>query len=147
VQAARGDVAWALEHLGRVLAEEPPLTVPFTLARSLLVKGQLERRSKRKRAAAESIERALGLFEGIGAALWAQRARAERDRLGLRRNPAALTSSEARVAELAASGLTNREIAAAAFMSQKTVEANLSRVYRKLGIRSRAELGLRLAAR
>ncbi len=59
----------------------------------------------------------------------------------------ALTATEERVAELAASGLTNREVAAAAFMSQKTVEANLSRAYRKLGIRSRAELGLRLAER
>ena len=54
--------------------------------------------------------------------------------------------SERRVAELAATGLTNREVALAAFMSPKTVEANLSRVYRKLGITSRAELGARMAA-
>jgi DNA-binding CsgD family transcriptional regulator len=63
-----------------------------------------------------------------------------------RRSPVALTATELRVAELAASGLTNREIAKAAFMSDKTVEAHLARAYRKLGIRSRAELGARLGA-
>ena len=56
-----------------------------------------------------------------------------------------LTPTERRVAELAATGLTNREVASAAFMSPKTVEANLARVYRKLGIASRAELGARMA--
>jgi DNA-binding CsgD family transcriptional regulator len=56
-----------------------------------------------------------------------------------------LTASERRVAELAAAGLTNREVAARLFMSPKTVEANVARAYRKLGIRSRAELGARLA--
>jgi DNA-binding CsgD family transcriptional regulator len=61
--------------------------------------------------------------------------------------PQGLTVSERRVAELAGRGLTNREVAAAAFMSEKTVEANLTRIYRKLGIRSRAELGVRLAGR
>ena len=60
--------------------------------------------------------------------------------------PDELTETERRVAELAASGLTNREVAAQLFMSPKTVEANLARVYRKLGIRSRAELGARLGA-
>jgi DNA-binding CsgD family transcriptional regulator len=55
-----------------------------------------------------------------------------------------LTASELQVAQLVASGLTNREVARAAFMSPKTVEANLARVYRKLGIRSRAELGARM---
>jgi DNA-binding CsgD family transcriptional regulator len=83
-----------------------------------------------------------------GAALWAKRAREELGRVGVRpRAPQHLTAAERRVAELAASGLTNQEIAAAAFMSRKTVEANLTRVYRKLGIRSRAELGVRLAER
>ena len=45
------------------------------------------------------------------------------------------------MAELAASGMTNRDVAAALFISPKTVEANLARIYRKLGIKSRAELG------
>jgi DNA-binding NarL/FixJ family response regulator len=87
------------------------------------------------------------VFESIGAAQWAAQASGDLERVGRRNDADGLTPSEARVAELAASGLTNREVAATAFMSQKTVEANLSRVYRKLGIRSRAELGLRLAER
>jgi DNA-binding CsgD family transcriptional regulator len=62
-------------------------------------------------------------------------------------DPDELTATEARVAALAASGMTNREVAAAAFLSPKTVEANLSRVYRKLAIHSRAELGAWLAQR
>ena len=98
-------------------------------------------------AARELLERALVIFEAAGAVLWAERARGELERVGLRRAaPDQLTESERRVAELAASGLTNREVAAQLFMSPKTVEANLARAYRKLGIRSRAELGTRLAA-
>ena len=85
------------------------------------------------------------MFGQLGADAWAQRARAELDRVGLRRHGRDdLTATERRVAELAASGMTNREVAKAAFMSPKTVEANLARVYRKLGIHSRAELGARL---
>jgi len=74
-------------------------------------------------------------------ALWAQRTRAELDRAAGRRTGGDLTESEKPVADLAASGLTNRQVAAQLFMSPKTVEANLARVYSKLGIRSRAELG------
>jgi DNA-binding CsgD family transcriptional regulator len=65
--------------------------------------------------------------------------------VGLRRSPDELTATEKRVAELAATGLTNREVASKAFMSPKTVQANLTRIYRKLGISSRAELGARMA--
>jgi DNA-binding NarL/FixJ family response regulator len=68
-------------------------------------------------------------------------------RIGVRRAPAELTESEARVAELAAEGLTNPEIAARLFMARRTVEANLARAYGKLGIRSRAELGAVMARR
>jgi DNA-binding NarL/FixJ family response regulator len=78
----------------------------------------------------------------MGTPLWADRARAELARLNIA--PArnlALTTSERHVAERAASGKTNRDIAAELFISPKTVEANLARVYSKLGIRTRAELG------
>ena len=65
--------------------------------------------------------------------------------MGGRRHAATeLTESEMQVATLAARGMTNRQVAAALFVSPKTVEANLARVYRKLGIASRAELGARL---
>jgi DNA-binding NarL/FixJ family response regulator len=122
------------------------LAMPFERARTLLVKGVIERRARRRGQAKMSFERALEIFEHIGARLWAERARAELDRVGLRRTSGAdLTEGERRVAELTAKGLANREVAAALFMSPKTVEANLSRAYRKLGIRSRAELGARMA--
>jgi DNA-binding CsgD family transcriptional regulator len=67
----------------------------------------------------------------------------ELDRIGLRRAPQDLTATERQVAELAARGMTNREVAAALFISLKTVEANLARAYGKLGINSRAELRAR----
>ncbi len=76
---------------------------------------------------------------------WAARARAEARRLGLRpRAPQHLTETEARVAELAASGLANPDIAARLFMSRKTVEFNLSKAYHKLGVRGRAQLAAHL---
>jgi DNA-binding NarL/FixJ family response regulator len=85
------------------------------------------------------------VFEQLGARSWTERTKAELDRVGLRRAPNDLTPTERRVAELAATGLTNREVASKAFLSPKTVQANLARVYRKLGINSRAELGARMA--
>ena len=88
----------------------------------------------------------MAIFDDLGAPLWSQRAHDPLQRVGLRRAaPETLTETERRVAALAASGLTNREAAAKLYMSPKTIEANLARAYRKLGIRSRAELGARLA--
>ena len=86
------------------------------------------------------------MFEELGSPLWAEHARTELARAGLRRRePDELNETERRVAELAAEGLSNQEIAQRAFLSVKTVEANLTRVYRKLGIRSRAGLARRLS--
>jgi DNA-binding CsgD family transcriptional regulator len=145
--AARGDIEGGRVAVERAIGELERLPLPFDLARTLIIKGQIERRAKRRAVAKDSLERAVEICDEIGATIWAKRARGELSRLGGRRDPDELTATEERVAALAASGLTNREIAAAAFMSPKTVEANLSRIYRKLGIRSRAELGLRLAER
>ncbi len=144
VLAAEGEVDAALAQLD----EAPEVAdLPFELARSLLVKGALQRRSKRKREAAATLTRALELFEHLGSPPWSDRARAELARVGLRHADGdELTATERRIAELAASGLTNREVAQAAFVSPKTVEANLARVYRKLGIRSRAELGAHMGS-
>ena len=128
------------------LDAEAAARVPSEHGRTLLVKGRLQRRLKQKAAAAETLREAVAILERSGATIWAEQARRELERVGLRRAPDELTASERRVAELAATGLTNREVALAAFMSPKTVEANLSRVYRKLGITSRAELGARMAA-
>ena len=144
--SARRDQPGALDAVERALAQHDRLAMPLELARTLLVRGEIARRGRRKRAARESLMRALAIFERLGAMLWAERARTDLARLGLRAAPGELTESERRVAELAASGLTNRDVAAQLFISPKTVEANLSRAYRKLGIHSRAELGARLGA-
>jgi DNA-binding CsgD family transcriptional regulator len=124
--------------------------MPFELGRTLLVTGQVKRRLRQKRAARESLEQAQAIFDKLGAPLWSAKASSELSRLGLRR-PASpgigLTQTEKRVAAFAASGLTNREIAAQLFVSPKTVQANLGKVYEKLGIHSRAELGARAATR
>ncbi len=143
--AAQGDAEGALRGLDEVLGDTSDVPVPLDLARALIVKGQLERRRKHKRQARASLDRAVEICERIGATVWAERARRELSRLGRVRDPDELTATEAQVARLAASGLTTREVAAAAFLSPKTVEANISRIYRKLGIRSRAELGIWLA--
>jgi DNA-binding CsgD family transcriptional regulator len=146
VLAADGEVEAALAALDE-LDIEAASQLPFDLAWTLLVRGRLHRRAKQKRAAADSLGQALEIFEQLAAPAWIERTHADLDRVGLRRAPTELTATELRVAELAATGLTNREVAAKAFMSPKTVEANLARVYRKLGIRSRAELGARIEGR
>jgi class 3 adenylate cyclase len=144
VLGAEGDVAGALAALAE-LDVEAAATLPLEHGRALLVRGRLLRRQKQKRAAADTLREALAIFERLGAPAWEAQARAELDRVGLRRSPDELTATERRVAELAATGLTNREVASKAFMSPKTVQANLTRIYRKLGIGSRAELGARMA--
>ena len=119
---------------------------PLLLGRALLSQGIVARRAKRKREAEDALARALEVFEHAGMALLAKRTAAERARIGLRpRAPNELTETEQRVAELAAAGHRNGEIAAELFMSVRAVEANLTRAYRKLGVRSRSELALRLA--
>jgi len=107
----------------------------------------VQRRRGERRLARETLRRALAIFEQLGAPLWAEKARAEIRRIGVRRAPQELTEGEQRVAELAARGMTGREIAATLFLSTRTVEANLARAYSKLGIRSRAELGAIMAGR
>ena len=144
--AARGDLDGACAQAGQALSRCAGLELRIEAARTVLVVGQVERRRRRKAAAAEHLGRAAGLFEHMGAAIWAERARAELGRVGLRPPaPGELTASERRVAELIASGRTNRQVAAQLFISPKTVEARVARVYRKLGVRSRAQLGAQLA--
>jgi DNA-binding CsgD family transcriptional regulator len=106
----------------------------------LLALGVVRRRGRQKRAARDAIEAARRGFEQLGAATWIEKARAELGRIGGRTREQGLTAAEQRVAALVAEGRTNREVAAALFLGQKTVETHLSHVYAKLGIRSRAEL-------
>jgi DNA-binding CsgD family transcriptional regulator len=144
--AAHGDLDAALAELERSLAEHGPLPLPLERARTVLALGRTQRRAKQKRAARESLEQASQIFDELGARLWVERAREELARIGGRApSSGELTATERRVAELVAEGRPNKEVAAALFVTVKAVEANLSRVYAKLGIRSRAELASRLA--
>jgi DNA-binding CsgD family transcriptional regulator len=141
VCAATGDLAGASVAADEAVREHDRLPLPFELGRTLLVRGAVERRAKRKREARDTLTKALEVFDGLGAALWADKARAELARIGGRAPSSVdLTPTETRVAELVAAGGTNREVADALFVSVHTIEANLKRIYRKLGIRSRTEL-------
>jgi DNA-binding NarL/FixJ family response regulator len=140
--AARGDVEAATRKAHEAMAEHDRLPMPFERARTQLLLGQLQRRQRQKESARLTLHQALEAFQAMGTPLWADRARAELARAEVApTRDLALTPSEQSVAELAASGMTNRDVAAALFISPKTVEANLGRIYRKLGIKTRAELG------
>jgi DNA-binding CsgD family transcriptional regulator len=143
--AAEGDLGGGLDGFDRALAQLEKEPFPFERARTLLCLGMARRQALQKKAAREALEQALAIFEELGARLWAQKARAELGRISGRRAAGdELTETEARVADLAAAGRSNKEIAAELFMGLSTVEGHLSHVYRKLGIRSRAGLPGRL---
>jgi DNA-binding CsgD family transcriptional regulator len=146
IMAAAGDVEGAESMLRRALVAHDRLPMPIERARTLLALGRVQRRRGERRAAKAALEDARAIFEAVGSQLWAERARDELASLGLRAGPRnSLTPSEERVARMAASGMTNGQIASALQNSPRTVEAHLGRVYRKLGIRSRAQLGARMA--
>lgn len=143
VAAARGDLTAALDLTAQALEAHERLGMPFERARALLMRGQVERRLKRRTAARQTLEEAQREFTRIGAAGFAARADAEAQRLGRRSTPGALSATERQVARLAAQGLTNAEIATRLFLTARTVESNLTRAYAKLGVRSRAQLAAR----
>ncbi len=148
IRAAKNDLDGADAALEQALVAHQRLPMPFELGRTLLTRGIVLRRMKRRAVARTVLEQALELFDRLGAALWAERARSEIARIGVRTAVQVdLTPVERRIAALVAQGHTNREIAAMLSLSIKTVEANLSRSYRKLGVHSRAELVARLADR
>jgi DNA-binding CsgD family transcriptional regulator len=144
--AADGDTAGAFEAFEIALSELGRGPYIFERGRTLLCLGTVRRQAQQKKAAREALEQALAIFEELGARLWAEKAHAEMARIsGRRASSDELTETEHRVAELAAAGRTNKEIAAELFMGVSTVEAHLSRVYRKLGVRSRTELAGRIS--
>ncbi|MGZ3144460.1 ATP-binding protein [Lentzea chajnantorensis] len=137
VRMARGDLAGAQE----AAEAAPELPMPFERARADLVRGRIMRRRKEKLLARELLLAARQEFERLGARRWAAEADTELSRLGLRRDDEhGLTATELHIARLVAGGLSNREAAAAAYVTTKTVEAHLSRIYRKTGVRTRREL-------
>jgi DNA-binding CsgD family transcriptional regulator len=124
---------------------------PFERARTLLCLGERLRRARRRADARVHLRAALDAFEALGAADWAATARSE---LGVTGETAAsrsgprsdaLTPQELQVALMVASGATNREAGSRLFLSAKTIEAHLGRIYRKLGLRSRTELAALVA--
>lgn len=144
VAAAEGDVDEAASLLEAAAQEHKAVGDSFGRARALLSLGIVLRRARRKRTAREAIEAALAGFESLSAPTWAERARAELGSVGGRRRTDGLTPAERRVALLVAEGRTNREVAASLFLGERTVAGHLTRVYAKLGVRSRAELARRL---
>ena len=145
--AARRDAHAAIAAFEDALHEHGRVTIPFEGARTLLALGSTQRRSKQKRAARVSLEEALTIFDELGAALWAEKARAELAQIsGRAPSRGGLTPAEERVAALVAEGRTNKEVAAELFVADRTVEYHLSHIYAKLGVRSRAELARRFPA-
>jgi DNA-binding CsgD family transcriptional regulator len=143
-RAATGDVDVALQSLQRSVALDG-IESPFEATRSRLALGQVYRRAGHKRNSADTLTTASEDFIRLGFPRWAERAQLELARSGLHHSGTELTENERRVAELVAAGRSNQEVAAALFMSVKTVEAHLTRIYRKLSVRSRTELARRLA--
>jgi DNA-binding CsgD family transcriptional regulator len=142
--AAEGDLAGAHAALERALEAHERLAQPFEFGRTLLALGTVQRRQGEKRAARETLEQALSIFDQLGARLWADKTRGELRRIGGRTaSSGQLSETEARIVALVCAGQTNEQVARALSLSAKTVAWNLSKVYRKLGVRSRTELAAR----
>jgi DNA-binding CsgD family transcriptional regulator len=141
VAAGRGNHAEARREIKAALEAHADLPEPFELARTLHLAGRIERSARSWGAARAAFADALERFDQLGAARWAEKASADLSRLPGRR-PAnhELTAREREIGELVGAGLTNKEVAARLFVSVRTVEATLSRLYAKLGVRSRTEL-------
>jgi DNA-binding CsgD family transcriptional regulator len=141
VAAAHGAVDEAVACFERAAVGA---ALPFDRARGLLLLGNAHRRARRKRAARDAYVAAEAGFIALGAPLWVARVRHELAQIGGRAAAEGLTPSERRLVELVLEGRSNKEIAAALFVTAKTVETKLSRIYAKLGIHSRAQLASKL---
>jgi DNA-binding CsgD family transcriptional regulator len=132
----------AADALAEAAADLTHLGLAFDAARCHLSLGRMQRRRKQWGPARASLKQAVAAFEQLGSPGWAQRARSELARVGGRTPavPGALTPTEHDVIELAAAGLTNKEIARRLSIAVHTVEVHLSRAYVKLGVRSRSQL-------
>jgi DNA-binding CsgD family transcriptional regulator len=139
--AAEGDLEGAQVELANAVHTGERVGWPLELGRSLIALGTVQRRARKKQSARRTLEQALEVFEPVGARVWAERARRELGRIGGRTAPrGGLSATEAEIVDLVVAGRSNKEVAQALHLSPKTVEWNLSKVYRKLGVRSRTEL-------
>ena len=146
--AARGDLEGAFASFERRSPSMPAARIPSTTRARCSPSGEHNGAPRSEAPPARTLEDALARFERLGAPLWADQTRAELARIGGRTpSGAELTEGEQRIAALVAEGSTNREVAAALFLTVHSVETALTRVYRKLGVRSRAELAHLLAAK
>lgn len=145
VLAAIGDLAEADVAATDAVSAFEKLPLPIEQGRTLLLSGNIARRRKQRARAGDLLRAADALFVATGALAYSRRVHAELDRLGAPTTNE-LTATEAQIAELVAAGRRNDEIAAELFVTRRTVESNLTRIYRKLGVRSRTELAARLRA-
>jgi ATP/maltotriose-dependent transcriptional regulator MalT len=143
LSAAERDLDSAFTAFDRALMELGDRPYPLERGRTLLCLGTVRRQAGERRAARDALEEAYAIFVELGARLWAEKAQRELRRISGRREASELTETELQVATLAAEGRTNKAIAAELYMGLSTVEARLSHVYRKLGVR-RAGLARRL---
>lgn len=132
-------------HFESALTHHEHAATPFQTARTMLAYGSRLHRARRRVEAREQLRAALEIFEGLGADPWIQRTNSELTASGgIKReavaDPDELTAQEIRVARAVAEGATNKQVAATMFLSPKTIDFHLGRVYRKLGIHSRTEL-------
>jgi DNA-binding CsgD family transcriptional regulator len=147
VAAARGDLIGAAVSIEEALRAHDRLPEPLERGRTLLALGSVYRQARRKRDARTTLDQAITVFEAVGAPLWVDRARRQAARIGGRvRAGGDLSETERRIAKLVSDGRSNAEVARAMSISRKTVEWNLSNIYRKVGVRSRTELARRSAA-
>jgi len=143
---ARGDSAAAVAAAEEAAFLFEAAGFPLDRGRALLAAGEALRHLGKRRRAAERIVDANAIFSRLGAPLWVARAERELRRASPRpRRDRELTSAERRVAALVADGRTNREVAAQLFITVGSVEVQLTRIYRKLAVRSRTELARRVA--
>jgi DNA-binding CsgD family transcriptional regulator len=146
IALAESDEGLGPPDLTEASAAYESLGLRFDAARCLLSLGRAQRRRRQWGSARSTTERAIGAFDAIGSFGWSADARGELGRMGARRPTADghLTAAEERAAQLAAAGLSNKEIARELAVGVHTVEVHLSRVYAKLGVRSRGQLAARL---
>jgi DNA-binding CsgD family transcriptional regulator len=142
VHVAQGDLDAARTAIETALAHHERFSHPFERGRTLLAYGHVLRRQRHRRDARVVLEEALGIFERLGAAHFAEAARGELKHVGGRApvGEHELTAAEGQIARLVAAGRSNKEVAAQLFVTVSTVEATLTRVYDKLGLTSRSQL-------
>jgi DNA-binding CsgD family transcriptional regulator len=145
VLSETGDAVGAVAAATRAVSAHEGAPLPLELVRSLLTLGRIERRQKARRSAREALTTAKTVVAAVGHAPLEAAVDEELSRVSAARSADDLTTTEGKVAELIARGATNREAAAILFVSVRTIETHVASIYRKLGVRTRAELRRRLA--